>query len=186
MAVFNNNMSIGHGSHVRENATDFKLSLNGVSVSANSKQVVFSSGGKKKTLVMDESVLIEPKPGKPGGGEEGDDNKQTFSLRDSKQGITSGIMKAEKCVTMRNAKIGTVGDALESGVGIEMYKDGIFVMGKTCVKGGLLLDNLYLADVVGENVRVRMGEDAIQLQKIVGEEEYNARIPLTWVRGDIV
>jgi hypothetical protein len=65
MAVFNNNMTIGHGSHVKESATDFKLSLNGVSVSANSKQIVFMSGNRKKTLLMDESVLSAPRPGKP-------------------------------------------------------------------------------------------------------------------------
>jgi hypothetical protein len=55
MTTFNESVDIGHGPTFTEHATDYKLSLNGVSVSAGGSQVVFASGGKSRTLVIGEA-----------------------------------------------------------------------------------------------------------------------------------
>jgi hypothetical protein len=164
MAVFNNNMTIGHGSHVKESATDFKLSLNGVSVSANSKQIVFASGNRKKTLLMDESVLSAPRPG--GIGKPNMEEEKTEFVRSS---IVLGNTTSEVLNTKDGGKIVHTTEAVEggesmkvtTGCGVEVGKERVGIIGGNIkilghtieVEGGFAINNheFFLNDTSGNS-----------------------------------
>jgi hypothetical protein len=62
MTTFNENLNIGHGATFSEHATNYRINLNGVSMSTESNRVVFSYGDKKKTLVLGPETTVEGTP----------------------------------------------------------------------------------------------------------------------------
>jgi hypothetical protein len=58
MTTFNENLTIGYGGTFSAHATNYKINLNGTSLSTGNNKVVFSYGDKKHTLPLTEEEGI--------------------------------------------------------------------------------------------------------------------------------